>query len=240
MLTCAHDDGLRVSVTRHDTISMIDVDLVAIAAGIPAGVCHHAVGCRYDRRAEVVGDVNARVEVRTIPTQTKGRTDLAARRPDGRNRDGDAGQGIGRIAIGEKRGHFLLLRLQNLLELLQAGTANSHAFLDIFKRRIDIFRLQLCNWSALPILCPCCSIRSICRRSRRIGRCNCPRHAAQVVFHLRQFIQFLLQAIRFLGKLQKLLLLHIADLTHLFQFGVITLDEKCRIERIGKRHTGNQ
>ena len=72
MLTCAHDDGLCVSVTRHDTIPMIDVNLIAIAASIPAGVCHHAIGCRYDRRAEVVGDVDTWMEIRTIPTQAKG------------------------------------------------------------------------------------------------------------------------------------------------------------------------
>ena len=81
LLSCVHDDGLRMAVARHDTIPMIDVDLIAVASCVPAGVCHHSVGCRYDGRAEVVGNVDARVEVRTIPAQAEGRTDLAACRP---------------------------------------------------------------------------------------------------------------------------------------------------------------
>ena len=209
-----------MSIARHDTISMIDVNLVAVAACIPAGLRHHAIGCRYDRCAKIVGNVNSWMKIRTIPTQTERRTDFTACRPHGGNRSRTSRQGIRRTIGNECRKLFLLF-LQNLPELLQACTANGNALFEVIERCADILRIKFDVGSALSIACRCCLPRTICRRVCCIGGSDRTRHAAHIVFHLRQPIQFLLQAIRLFRELQKLLLLHVADLAHLFHLRLI-------------------
>ena len=63
MLTDANDDLHRMAVARHDAIAMVNVDHVAIAAGIPAGRNDRTIGRGDDWRTHVVGNINARMEV---------------------------------------------------------------------------------------------------------------------------------------------------------------------------------
>ena len=90
VLAGADDDLHRVAVARHDAVAVVDVDHVAVAARIPAGRRDRAVSRRDDWRAHVVGDVDARVEVRAIPAQAIRRADLTACRPARRRRDRDS------------------------------------------------------------------------------------------------------------------------------------------------------
>ena len=63
LLTDTDHNLLCMSVAGHDAIAMIDIDHIAIAAGIPACRRYDTICCSHDWRTVVIGDIHARMEV---------------------------------------------------------------------------------------------------------------------------------------------------------------------------------
>ena len=132
LLTGTDHNLLCMSVAGHDAIAMIDIDHVAIAAGIPAGRRHHAISCRYDRRTEIIGDIDTRMEIRAAPAHAIRRAHVAAGRPNGRNRRTDAILNRNDLLKFRNFGKKSLTELDDLLANL-----NLHFGMDVTPYKLD-------------------------------------------------------------------------------------------------------
>ena len=62
MITLVHQNGGHVSVAGRDAAAMVDLDEIAVAATVPAGMNNGAVGSGVDRGAVGAGKIDARME----------------------------------------------------------------------------------------------------------------------------------------------------------------------------------
>src|SRR5436190_11103370 len=93
MITLVHQNGGHVSVAGRDAAAMVDLDEIAVAATVPAGMNNGAVGSGVDRGAVGAGKIDARMEggacaerVRSHP-KSAGEFDASFDRLVGRHRD---------------------------------------------------------------------------------------------------------------------------------------------------------
>ena len=77
-----NNDLRGVTVPRHDSVSVIYIDHVAVTAGVPTRILNNAVSRRDNRRAEIVCNVHARMKITSAPTQTIRRSNHARCRPN--------------------------------------------------------------------------------------------------------------------------------------------------------------
>ena len=228
-----------MAVARRDAIAVVDVDHVAVAARIPAGRGDRAVSRRDDWRAHVVGDIDARVEVRTVPAQAVRRADLTAGRPARRRRDRDrAADERARQRDHARRPHRLLLCLELFLQGEQRGAALLNVLRDIVKGLADVVETRLlCVRATLAIVL---AARAVIRQATAVARAVIlrrarARHAAQVRLELCELVDLILQRIGLLGELQQLLLLDIVDLAQLMDLcGAVLVSERA-VDRIAER-----
>ena len=142
LLPDTHDNLLSMAVTRRDTIPMIDIHHVAIPAGVPASRRNHAICRSHDRRTIVIGDIHARMEIRTAPAQPVRRTHIAAGRPNRRNRSIDA------VLIRNE----LLLLPHGSFDLLEIRPTGRQTLLDIIERLAHILDIGLDPRTSLAIM----------------------------------------------------------------------------------------
>ena len=228
-----------MAVARRDTVAVVNVDHVAVTARIPAGRGDRAVSRRDDWRAHVVGDIDARMEVRTVPAQAVRRTDLAASRPARRRRDRHrAADERARQRDHARRPHRLLLCLELFLQGEQRGATLLDVLRDIVESLADVIEARLlCVRAALAIVL---AARAVIRQAAAIARaiilCGArARHAAQVRLELRELVDLILQRIGLLGELQQLLLLDVVDLAQLMDLcGTVLVSERA-VDRVAER-----
>ena len=70
LLPRADDDLGGVPVARHDSVAVVNVDHVAVAARIPARVFDNTVGSCNNRRAHIVCNIHAGMKICAAATQT--------------------------------------------------------------------------------------------------------------------------------------------------------------------------
>ena len=63
MLPCYYRNLHGMPITGHDTIAMIDIDHIAIAAIIPASRRYNTISSRNDRSSHVIGNIYAWMKV---------------------------------------------------------------------------------------------------------------------------------------------------------------------------------
>ena len=82
VLPSANDNLRGVTVARHDTVAVINVNHVTITARIPTRVIDNTVSRRDNRSAHIVSNIHAGMKICAAPTQAIRRSYNARSRPD--------------------------------------------------------------------------------------------------------------------------------------------------------------
>src|SRR5574344_1952850 len=100
-----------MSIAGHIAVAMLNIHHVAITAAVPAGISHNAISSCHNRRAAIIGNINARMIVGATPPKPIRGAYIATGRPYRRCR------GIDTLLISNQ----LLLLFHGLTKLLNAG-----------------------------------------------------------------------------------------------------------------------
>ena len=133
-----------MTITGHNAVAVVDIHHIAVAAIIPAGYAHNTI-CRCQNRcSHIIGNINARMEVRTIPAQTIRRAYYTTRRPNGWR--------SASRQINADCPKFLLPLAEFFLQCRKGLASDRQALLNQGQCIADILHRRRADWPTLAIM----------------------------------------------------------------------------------------